>query len=1045
MSDLTIILPTGAVPVLLGENTMLAKLFADIAEEAATGAGEALTAVTEAVGTAVAAVSDVLDARDESLTDIDTAKTGAIADVNEAGATQTANATAQAQLAALSVPFLLRSSLTAALGAVNGVKALVSADTGTHIAVAGEVALGGAAATVGAAIPNTGRYTYTSGVWLRTGDTEEQLAAAQVALAAASASTFTDVRAAVEGARLPYPTTYEAEATAYFAAAVTAGSARSNGQKYVVNRWIKKWKDAGIYSTIRGLWLMDDTLAVSRVNVVNPGTYNLIDVGVGPTFGSVRVGAGVTYNDNLLGAIAASSSSYLDTQIPLSSINQNDFCIGFYGRKGSASATYDFGNGDGTAGFGINAADSTNSNRPSIRAMGTAVAVPTPTLAYQAYSSTGRGMIAVQRRNDAANFEMIHDGMVKNVVASAAVASASANTLRIGRALNITTSASSYRFRASFVLSRGLTESELDLFYRGLRAIQFAFSFGNPSIRHEGTAPSKVVAHYVVYGWTLQGVLTAYEAARQGLSVALVGAWDDHTLDDIGGVSANGLGAGDIDAPAALSGVVKRMLDRVPNITGTGATGYNFPSYAMNYALRELLDPTRTTVSGSIALYETGGVISAQTQSLIATERRITSIKCADGTVFEGDHFADASYEGDLAFVSGVTTTFGTGTAGTGSEAIAGFVGRASEETGYGVNTGRVSVGATYFNLDPYVTPGVSGSGLLSPVKADGGWVKGQAMTTVQNYCFRQALTNNSARRRVQPTAPSGYSAGDFAVLERYFSTASGLALTPTADDLFRIVSLADGNYDFNNSAFLTLDIQESGTDFVNGATYQKRRVLKDRYMSFTDKLLYHLWASPSSAIPAGARTTLQGYSYSCENFLDPGPNDQAYKSSTLYVREARRIVGELVWDANDLVATDGAVPRSIRTVACASYAADSHVHFLFVDTSTGTPIIRAANAFFFKVNGANNLSPLPREIFLPLRAQAANLCVLFAGSWTHIAHGSIRMEFTSGQAAQSFGMLTAIAHENAGLAYMDVDDATFRTRMAALPEAVPAYLPQVN
>ena len=79
-----------------------------------------------------------------------------------------------------------------------------------------------------------------------------------------------------------------------------------------------------------------------------------------------------------------------------------------------------------------------------------------------------------------------------------------------------------------------------------------------------------------------------------------------------------------------------------------------------------------------------------------------------------------------------------------------------------------------------------------------------------------------------------------------------------------------------------------------------------------------------------------------------------------------------MVWSANDLVATDGATPRSTRTVACAS-CADSHVHFIFVDASTGTPIIRAANAMFFKVNGANNLLPLPREIFLPVQAQAAN------------------------------------------------------------------------
>lgn len=116
------------------------------------------------------------------------------------------SAEAWAEKANTAVPFLLRSALIAAPGATDGYGATVTvADTGTHTAVSGEVALGGAPATVGASIPNEGRYTRVSGAWLRTGDTERQGAKAEVAYMGDAFGTIAGNAAAYDGSGPIHP------------------------------------------------------------------------------------------------------------------------------------------------------------------------------------------------------------------------------------------------------------------------------------------------------------------------------------------------------------------------------------------------------------------------------------------------------------------------------------------------------------------------------------------------------------------------------------------------------------------------------------------------------------------------------------------------------------------------------------------------------------------------------------------------------------------------------------------------------------------------
>ena len=115
----------------------------------------------------------------------------------------------------------------------------------------------------------------------------------------------------------------------------------------------------------------------------------------------------------------------------------------------------------------------------------------------------------------------------------------------------------------------------------------------------------------------------------------------------------------------------------------------------------------------------------------------IKSIRTLSGKVFEGRVFIDATYEGDLMAVAGVSY----------------HVGRESMSI-YNEEWNGIQVGVLHHRhhfgdrkISPYINPGDPKSGVLPRISTEEPGIKGEGDHRVQAYCFRMCLTDVPANR----------------------------------------------------------------------------------------------------------------------------------------------------------------------------------------------------------------------------------------------------------------------------------------------------------
>jgi hypothetical protein len=464
-----------------------------------------------------------------------------------------------------------------------------------------------------------------------------------------------------------------------------------------------------------------------------------------------------------------------------------------------------------------------------------------------------------------------------------------------------------------------------------------------------------------VYGGTAGGVAAAIQSARLGKTVVLV-----EPSKHIGGLTSGGLGWTDSGDKAAVGGIAREFYQRVKKhydapaawkfgkredykfYRPTDDAMWTFEPKVAEQLLRDMLKEHKVE---SV----TGERLDRSAKGIKLDGKRIVSIATESGRTFAAKVFIDATYEGDLMALAGVSYA-------TGRESNAKY-----GETLNGVQRKQNIHNHRFVKkVDPFVKPADPASGLLfgidKELPADG-----EGDHRLQAFCFRMCMSNVKENSVPFPK-PADYDEAKYELLLRNFE--AGDLRFPMKPDM-----MPNGKTDTNNNCAVSTDFIGQNHAYPD-ASYADREKIINAHASYQQGLMWTLANHPR--VPAKIRDEMAKWGLAKDEFTDNGnwPHQ-------IYVREARRLVSDYVMTEADCRRTR-ATPES---VGMGSYNMDSHNCSRYV-TPEG----------FVQNEGDIQVSPggpyqISYKSMVPKVGECPNLLVPVCVASSHIAYGSIRME----------------------------------------------------
>lgn len=483
----------------------------------------------------------------------------------------------------------------------------------------------------------------------------------------------------------------------------------------------------------------------------------------------------------------------------------------------------------------------------------------------------------------------------------------------------------------------------------------------------------------LVYGATPSGIMAAIGASRVGARVLLL-----EQTRHVGGLNTSGLNRSEtehMEREATFGGLCATFFGRIVRRYPMDGKVYTWESKFAEEVLLDLLGKAGVAIR-----------YGAWLASVVKERGRIRAITLENGDSFGASVFIDASYEGDLMAAAGVPYTIGR-------EAAA----------KYGESRGGVRLDDKPVPVSPF-----DGEGLLPGVSEGSPGAAESADHRFVCYNVRMNLSNDPANRLPIPE-PRNYDARQHELLARCLTK----GVVTKLNEVLGWYALPNGKVELNNSQNAIVSLGMPGAQFgwPNGNREERQRI-HQAHRDYAHGVLWFLLKDPR--VPAEMRSTLIDYGLCRDEWEDNG-----HWPYYLYVREARRMVGEMVLTERDLTERR----EKTDSICLGSHYIDAHTVDRF---AVGKDSFVNEGRLWLK----GKVFQIPWLSIMPRAIHCENLLVPVCLSASHVAFLGIRVEPTWMKLGESAGVAAAIVADK-GKAVQELDPLILQAKLRRVGQIV--------